>query len=41
MRSQQQNLDQKEKSMKEMGEKILKKAGHEQYISLISVGQSL
>lgn len=29
MRSQQQNLDQKEKRMKEMGEKILKKAGHE------------
>lgn len=28
-------------SMKEMGEKILKKAGHEQYTSLISVRQSL
>lgn len=41
MRSQQQNPEQKEKSMKIMGERTVRKAGREQHTSLISVGQSL
>jgi len=41
MRSQQQNPEQKEKNMKVMGERTVRKAGREQHTSLISVGQSL